>query len=78
MIDDTLFMMLIVSLFVAFSILAIFIWGAKTGQFDDSGKMMDGLLFDSTEDLNDAINRENKKKSLEKEKNKKSIKKGKF
>lgn len=71
MIDDTLFMMLVVGLFVAFTILAIFIWGSKTGQFDDSDKMMDGLLFDSPEDLNDAINRENKKNTLIKDKIKK-------
>lgn len=70
MIDDTLFMMLIVGLIVAFAILAIFIWGSKTGQFDDSDKMMDGLLFDSTEDLNDAINRESRKNTLIKDKDK--------
>ena len=52
MIEDTLFMMLIVGLIVAFAILGMFIWGAKTGQFDDSNKMMDGLLFDSKDDLN--------------------------
>ncbi len=74
MIDDTLFMMLIVGLVVAFAILAVFIWGAKTGQFDDNDKMMDGLLFDSQDDLNDAINRENKKKSLEEAKKNKNTK----
>lgn len=61
MIDDTLLMMLIVGLIVAFAILGMFIWGAKTGQFDDSQKMMDGLLFDSTDDLNDAKNKQKKK-----------------
>ena len=65
MIGDTLFMMLIVGLVVAFSILAMFIWGAKTGQFDDSDKMMDGLLFDSTEDLNDAVKRDSKRKNAQ-------------
>ncbi len=56
MINDTLLMMLIVGLVVSFAILGMFIWGgAKDGQFDDSGKMMDGLLFDSTDDLNDAV-----------------------
>lgn len=59
--NDVLFMMLMVGLFLSFMILGLFIWGAKSGQFDDSNKMMDGLLFDSTEDLNDAITRQNKK-----------------
>ncbi|MCP4970373.1 MAG: cbb3-type cytochrome oxidase assembly protein CcoS [Arcobacter sp.] len=58
--NDTLLMMLIVGLVVSFAILGLFIWGAKGGQFDDSNKMMDGLLFDSTEDLNDAKNKEDK------------------
>jgi cbb3-type cytochrome oxidase maturation protein len=61
----TLTMMLIVGLVLSFTILAIFIWGAKQGQFDDGEKMMSGLLFDSTEDLNDAIEKEKKEKELE-------------
>lgn len=68
--NDTLLMMLIVGLVVSFSILAVFIWGAKDGQFDDSDKMMDGLLFDSTEDLNDAVKKETKVKELKKEQKK--------
>jgi cbb3-type cytochrome oxidase maturation protein len=36
------------------------VWGAKTGQFDDGEKQNSGLLFDSKDDLNDAINKENK------------------
>ena len=68
--NDTLLMMLIVGLVVSFAILGVFIWGAKTGQFDDSDKMMDGLLFDSTEDLNDAVNKEKKIKESKKERKK--------
>lgn len=60
--NDVLTMMLIVGLFISFAILGIFIWGAKGGQFDDTKKMMDGLLFDSQDDLNDAINREKRVK----------------
>ncbi len=71
MINDTLLMMLVVGLIVSFAILGAFIWGAKEGQFDDSQRMMDGLLFDSTEDLNDAINKEKKIKESKK-KHKKS------
>ena len=66
MIEGTLLMMLIVGLIVAFAILGMFIWGAKTGQFDDSNKMMDGLLFDSTDDLNDAVKRDVKRKTAHK------------
>ncbi len=65
--NDILLMMLVVGLVISFAILGVFIWGAKNGQFDDSRKMMDGLLFDSTEDLNDAIKKENKIKEAKKE-----------
>jgi len=71
MLSDTLFMMLFVGLFLSFIILALFIWGAKTGQFDDSSKIMEGLLFDNEEDLNDAIKKE---KKIKEAKNKKSLK----
>ncbi len=72
MINDTLFMMLIVGLIISFALLLLFVWGAKNGQFDDANKMVDGLLFDSVEDLNDAIEKEEKikKAKLEKEKKK--------
>lgn len=70
MINDTLLMMLVVGLIVSFAILGIFIWGAKQGQFDDGEKMMSGLLFDSTEDLNDAVKKENKIKDAKKEQKK--------
>ena len=70
MFEDTLYMMLVVGLIVAFAILGMFVWGAKTGQFDDSDKMMDGLLFDSTDDLNDAVNKDNKRKEAKEKKSK--------
>lgn len=66
--NDVLTMMLVVGLFISFAVLGIFIWGAKGGQFDDSRKMMDGLLFDSEEDLNDAISREKKREASIKDK----------
>jgi len=72
MINDTLFMMLGVGVILSFAVLGMFIWGAKSGQFDDSEKMMGGLLFDSTEDLNDAVKKEDKKKEAINKKNKKS------
>ncbi|MFK2823077.1 cbb3-type cytochrome oxidase assembly protein CcoS [Arcobacter sp. YIC-80] len=71
MINDTLFMMLIVGLIISFGLLLLFVWGAKNGQFDDSNKMVDGLLFDSEDDLNDAINKEKKVKNAKESKIKK-------
>ncbi|QKJ22091.1 cbb3-type cytochrome oxidase assembly protein CcoS [Poseidonibacter lekithochrous] len=75
MISDTLFMMLVVGLIISFALLLLFVWGAKSGQFDDSNKMVDGLLFDSVEDLNDAINKENKLKNAKESKIKKDSEK---
>ncbi|RXJ98900.1 cbb3-type cytochrome oxidase assembly protein CcoS [Arcobacter sp. CECT 8986] len=60
-------MMLVVGLIISFAILGIFIWGAKNGQFDDSEKMMGGLLFDSTDDLNDAKDKDERIKEAKKE-----------
>ncbi|AXX86425.1 MULTISPECIES: cbb3-type cytochrome oxidase assembly protein CcoS [Malaciobacter] len=73
MIDGTLLMMLVVALVVSFAILGVFIWGAKGGQFDDGEKMMGGLLFDSTEDLNDARKKEQKKMNAKKEQKKSKL-----
>jgi cbb3-type cytochrome oxidase maturation protein len=67
---------LIVGLLASFTMLTIFIWSVKKGGFDDSKKMMDGMLFDSEEDLQDAVNRENKQKAL-KEKKLKDLEKSK-
>lgn len=72
MINDTLFFMLIVGIIISAFLLLLFIWAAKSGQFDDSNKMVDGLLFDSVDDLNDAINKENKLKEAKENKKVKS------
>lgn len=50
--------MLGVSLMLGLFGLLSFIWGLKNGQFDDSNKMMQGVLFDSVEDLNLIANQE--------------------
>jgi cbb3-type cytochrome oxidase maturation protein len=65
---------LIVGLIVSFTLLGILIWAIKDGQFEDRKKMMDGLLFDSEEDLRDAVERENRKKELLNRKNLKNNK----
>lgn len=72
MINDTLFFMLIVGIIISALLLLLFVWGAKSGQFDDSNKMVDGLLFDSVEDLNDAIKKEKKLKDAKENKKVKS------
>lgn len=53
-------LMLGVSLFMGFMGLIAFLWGLKNGQFDDKEKMMKGVLFDSTNDLN-ALQKQDKK-----------------
>ena len=66
--NSVLVLELTVGIIVSFTLLGIFIWAAKNGQFDDSKKMMDGLLFDSQEDLQAAVDRENKSKALKEKK----------
>jgi len=61
--NSILIMELVFGLLLSMIILGFMIWGAKTGQFDDGEKQNSGLLFDSVEDLNDAIQRENSKKN---------------
>ena len=68
MINDTLFFMLIVGIIISAGLLLIFVWAAKSGQFDDSNKIVNGLLFDSTEDLNDAINKDKNSKEAKENK----------
>ena len=55
-----LVVMLFVSLLIGLLGLIAFLWGLKTGQFDDEKKFTQGVLFDSPHDLNQAIMRERK------------------
>ena len=66
--DGILWLELFVGIIVSFSLLGIFIWAAKQGQFDDKEKMMNAPLFDSTEDLQDAVRKEQKIKELKEKK----------
>ncbi|SFV64600.1 hypothetical protein MNB_SV-12-1158 [hydrothermal vent metagenome] len=66
--NNILILELTVGVIVSFTLLGIFIWAVKGGQFDDSKKSMDGLLFDSTEDLRDAVKKEEKIKALKEKK----------
>ena len=69
---SVLWLELVVGIVVSFTLLGIFIWAVKQGQFDDGKRMMNGLLNDSTEDLQDAI-KKNKKIKAMKEKKAKSL-----
>lgn len=68
MINDTLFFMLIVGIIISAGMLLLFIWAAKSGQFDDADKLTSGLLYDSVEDLNDAIKKEKNLKEAKQQK----------
>ena len=72
--NSLLILELTVGIIVSFTLLGIFIWAARGGQFDDSKKMMDGLLFDSEEELQSAYEKEQKVKMMKEKKidNKKS------
>lgn len=70
--NNILILELTVGVIVSFTLLGIFIWAVKGGQFDDSKKSMDGLLFDSEEDLRDAVRKEEKAKALKEKKRSKA------
>jgi cbb3-type cytochrome oxidase maturation protein len=69
--NNILILELTVGIIVSFTLLGIFIWAVKGGQFDDTKKSMDGLLFDTEEDLRDAVRREQKARTLKEQKAKK-------
>ena len=71
--SGVLWLELVVGVIVSFSLLGLFIWAVRQGQFDDGKRMMNGLLNDSTEDLQDAIRKDEKVKAM-KEKKANSIK----
>lgn len=52
--------MLGISLILGFFGLLGFLWGLKNEQFDDENKMMEGVLFDTPEDLNKVANQHQK------------------
>ena len=61
-------MMLGASIFLGGLALIAFLWGIKSGQFDDKEKMMNQPLLDDEDELNIAAEQERKKHEL-KEKN---------
>lgn len=61
--DMVAVLILCVSLMLGLGGLVTFLWGLRTNQFDDADKMMQGVLFDSEEDLNELVQKEEKLKS---------------
>ena len=61
-------MMLGVSLFLGGIALLAFLWGLKSGQFDDEEKFLNAAKFDNEEDLQRAVEMEKKKEELLKKK----------
>lgn len=59
-------MMLGVSIFLGGIALIAFLWGIKSGQFDDEQKFLNAVKFDSQEDLNDAVSQEKKYEEMKK------------
>ena len=59
-------MMLGGSLFLGGIALIAFLWGIKTGQFDDANRMMNQVQFDDEKELNDAVDQQKKRDSLKK------------
>lgn len=64
--------MLATSLLMGLVGLIGFIWGLKTGQFDDEKKMCQGILFDSPSDLQEALEKKNTENSTNTAKNQKN------
>lgn len=69
--DDTLLFMLVVGIAISAGLLLLAVWAVKTGQFDDSNRMLNNPLYDSVEDLNDAIKKEHKIKEAKQKREKK-------
>ncbi|MDP1783884.1 MAG: cbb3-type cytochrome oxidase assembly protein CcoS [Sulfuricurvum sp.] len=59
-------MMLGASLFLGGIALIAFLWGIKSGQFDDEKRMMNQVHFDDEKELNDAADQQKKREALKK------------
>lgn len=68
-----LIVMLVTSIIIGFLGLLAFLWGLKTGQFDDEKKMMQGVLFDGVDDLNEAAKKEEKQKNIKRSENEQDL-----
>lgn len=59
-------LMLGASIFLGGLALIAFLWGIKSGQFDDEKKFLNQARLDGDEDLQDAAEQERKKEALKK------------
>jgi nitrogen fixation-related uncharacterized protein len=62
--NEVLQLELIVGVVVTFTLIMVFVASAKKGNFDDQKKMMDGMLFDSPDDLRAAAEQEEKQEAM--------------
>jgi nitrogen fixation-related uncharacterized protein len=62
--NEVLQLELIVGVVVTFTLIMVFVASAKSGNFDDQKKMMDGMLFDSPDDLRAAADKEEKQEAM--------------
>ncbi|GAA6815939.1 cbb3-type cytochrome oxidase assembly protein CcoS [Helicobacter pylori] len=60
---EILTIMLVVSVLMGLIGLIAFLWGVKSGQFDDEKRMLESVLYDSTSDLNEAILQEKRQEN---------------
>ncbi|WRG87995.1 cbb3-type cytochrome oxidase assembly protein CcoS [Helicobacter pylori] len=60
---EILTIMLVVSVLMGLVGLIAFLWGIKSGQFDDEKRMLESVLYDSTSDLNEAILQEKRQEN---------------
>ncbi len=60
---EILTIMLVVSVLMGLIGLIAFLWGVKSGQFDDEKRMLESVLYDSTSDLNEAVLQEKRQES---------------
>ncbi|EKE79281.1 cbb3-type cytochrome oxidase assembly protein CcoS [Helicobacter pylori] len=60
---EILTIMLVVSVLMGLVGLIAFLWGVKSGQFDDEKRMLESVLYDSTSDLNEAISQEKRQEN---------------
>ena len=65
--DNVISAMIFVSIGLGALGLFAFLWGLKSGQFDDSDKFLNGALHDSEEDLNSAKKITDRKDNFKKE-----------
>ncbi|MGE4398283.1 MAG: cbb3-type cytochrome oxidase assembly protein CcoS [Campylobacterales bacterium] len=61
--DNILSLMLFGSLILGGLGVVGFIWGLKSGQFDDEKKFTHGLLFDDEDELREAAKKDEKRKT---------------